>query len=140
VNITVRKATPADCDAIFTLVTQFATSFQPEQTAFERCAQYVMANEAAWWGVAETAETVIGYCLGFDHMAFYANGRVAWVEELMVQERWRRHGVGRALMGAFEEWARARGAKLVGLATRRAAPFYGAMGYEASATYFRKVL
>jgi GNAT superfamily N-acetyltransferase len=140
VNITVRKTAPADCDALFALVLQIATSFQPERTAFERCARHVLADEAAWWGVAETDETVIGYCLGFDHVAFYANGRVAWVEELMVQERWRRHGVGRALMEAFEEWAGARGAKLVGLATRRAAPFYEAMRYEASATYFRKVL
>jgi GNAT superfamily N-acetyltransferase len=140
VNITIRKATPADYDALFMLVTQFATSFQPERAAFERCAQRILADEAAWWAVAETAETVIGYCLGFDHEAFYANGRVGWVEELMVQERWRRHGVGRALMAAFEEWAGARGTKLVGLATRRAAPFYGAVGYEASATYFRKVL
>ena len=29
---------------------------------------------------------------------------------------------------------------LVALATRRAAPFYRAAGYEESATYFRKVL
>jgi hypothetical protein len=28
----------------------------------------------------------------------------------------------------------------VALATRRAAPFYRALGYEDSATYFRKVL
>ena len=136
----IRKATPADYDALFTLVTRFATSFQPERDAFEKSAQQVLADEAAWWGVAERAGTILGYCLGFEHTAFYANGRMAWVEELMVQERWRRHGVGRALMAAFEEWARARRAKLVGSATRRAALFYEAVGYEASATYFRKLL
>jgi hypothetical protein len=30
--------------------------------------------------------------------------------------------------------------RLVTLATRRAAPFYGALGYEETATLFRKVL
>ena len=43
-------------------------------------------------------------------------------------------------MTRFEAWAAARGCRLVALATRRAAAFYGAIGYEESATYFRKIL
>jgi hypothetical protein len=43
-------------------------------------------------------------------------------------------------MQDFERWAAERGAKLVALATRRAAPFYQALGYQESATYFRKLL
>ena len=43
-------------------------------------------------------------------------------------------------MNAFEEWSVAQGCALVALATRRAAPFYLSLGYEESATYFRKVL
>ena len=43
-------------------------------------------------------------------------------------------------MTAFEKWSAGRGAKLVALATRRAAEFYRAMGYEESATYFRKLM
>jgi hypothetical protein len=43
-------------------------------------------------------------------------------------------------MEAFESWAKSRGAALVALATRRAAPFYLALGYEESASYFRKLL
>jgi len=49
-------------------------------------------------------------------------------------------GIGSGLMNAFEAWARLRGSKLIGLATRRAAPFYAALGYEESATFFRKLL
>jgi GNAT superfamily N-acetyltransferase len=82
----------------------------------------------------------VGYLLGFDHPTFYANGRVAWVEELMVGEAWRRQRVGASLMRAFEDWARGRGCRLVALATRRAAAFYTATGYEESATFFRKLL
>jgi GNAT superfamily N-acetyltransferase len=57
-----------------------------------------------------------------------------------VRGRDRGQGTGRALMDAFEEWAAAEGCALVALATRRAAPFYLALGYDESATYFRKVL
>lgn len=73
-------------------------------------------------------------------MTFNANGRVSWIEEIMAAESRRRQGIGRALMDEFEKWARSRGSKLIGLATRRAAPFYDALGYEASATYYRKIL
>ena len=43
-------------------------------------------------------------------------------------------------MGAFERWAVNRNCGLVSLATRRAAPFYVALGYEESAACLRKVL
>jgi hypothetical protein len=43
-------------------------------------------------------------------------------------------------MEAFEGWAAAGGCALVALATRRAAPFYRALGYQESAAYFRKAL
>jgi hypothetical protein len=42
-------------------------------------------------------------------------------------------------MSAFERWAEGQGCALVALATRRAAAFYRAVGYEESAVYFRKV-
>ena len=58
----------------------------------------------------------------------------------MVDESCRRQGIGEALMCEFEGWARSRECRLVALATRRAAAFYGAIGYEESAVYFRKVL
>jgi NAD(P)-dependent dehydrogenase (short-subunit alcohol dehydrogenase family) len=39
-----------------------------------------------------------------------------------------------------KHYAASRGCKLAALATRRAAGFYRALGYEESATYFRKLL
>jgi len=42
-------------------------------------------------------------------------------------------------MFAFEDWAWEGGLRLVALVTRRAHPFYAAIGYEESATYFRKL-
>jgi hypothetical protein len=31
----------------------------------------------------------VGYVLGFRHLTFYANGRVGWLEELVVREKYR---------------------------------------------------
>jgi GNAT superfamily N-acetyltransferase len=136
----IRPATSADADTLFELVEQFATSFRPRRDAFDTCLRALEAEPSAWLAVAERGGQIAGYCLGFDHFAFFANGRVAWVEEITVRPDCRRQRVGGLLMASFEDWARSRGAVLVALATRRAAAFYRALGYEASATYFRKLL
>jgi GNAT superfamily N-acetyltransferase len=62
------------------------------------------------------------------------------VEEIVVHEAFRRRGIGTLLMQSFEEWATQQASHLVALATRRAAAFYQALGYEESATYLRKLL
>ena len=109
-----------------------------EQAAFEWAFAELLTQPDAFLAVAEADGEVIGYILGFDHLTFFANGRVAWVEEITVAEAFRRQGVGRHLMAAFEAWAAGREAKMIALATRRAAGFYAALGYEESAAYFRK--
>jgi GNAT superfamily N-acetyltransferase len=54
---------------------------------------------------AGAGENCVGYLLGFEHLTFYANGPVGWVEEIMVRPEQRGGGVGRALMAGFEQWA-----------------------------------
>ena len=136
----IRLAHHADAAAVLALARPFATSFVVEEQAFHHAFAALLASPQAYLAVAETAQQLVGYVLGFEHYTFFANGRVAWVEEITVSEALRRRGIGQLLMQEFEAWAVARGCKLVGLATRRAAAFYQALGYEASATYFRKLL
>ncbi len=136
----IRKATPADVDAIFNLATDLAISFDVEERPFWASFQQILLDDHAVLLVAVENDEAIGYCLGFEHTTFFANGKVAWVEEIMVISPRRKAGVGRALMTEFEQWPASRGARLVALSTRRAAGFYGALGYEDSATYFRKML
>ena len=136
----IRLAQHADAEAILALAKPFATSFVVNESAFHHAFLELLASPQAHLAVAETAEHLAGYVLGFNHYTFFANGSVAWVEEIMVREALRRQGIGQLLMQAFEAWAAARGCRLVALATRRAAAFYQALGYEESATYFRKLL
>jgi GNAT superfamily N-acetyltransferase len=139
-DISIRRATAADGNALFLLLEDFAVTFVPERSAFEVSLREILADEDANLSVALVDGEVVGYCLGFDHYAFYTNGRTSFVEEIMVREDVRKHGVGRQLITCFEQWSISRGSKLVGLVTRRAAPFYQAIGYESSGTFFRRLL
>jgi GNAT superfamily N-acetyltransferase len=58
----------------------------------------------------------------------------------MVSETHRRCGVGALLVAALEDWARSRGGVMISLATRRAAAFWASIGFEESASYFRRSL
>lgn len=139
-NINIRRAEPHDSAALFQLASEFASSFAVEKTAFERALTELVTHPETFLAVAEVDAELVGYVLGSDHWTLFANGRVAWVEEIMVAEASRRQSVGAKLMEAFEEWAKAREAKIIALATRRAASFYEALGFEESAAYFRKRL
>lgn len=139
-DIVIREANIKDEEKIFKLVKAFATSFKAERVFFSESLKHILNDNSALLLLAEANKEVIGYCLAFDHYAFYANGRVSWLEEIMVDESFRRMGIGKQLMIKFEEWSRLRNSKVAALATRRASLFYSAIGYEESATFFRKIL
>lgn len=138
--VVLRPACSTDSEGIFPIARDFATSFAVDRDDFTQNFSAILQDDAAWLGVAEADGDLIAYLLGFDHFTFFANGRVSWAEEVAVIESWRRQGVAAALMAAFEDWAKGRGSRQVALATRRAAPFYYAIGYAESAIYFRRLL
>ncbi|MBU3916698.1 GNAT family N-acetyltransferase [bacterium] len=140
IDCDIRKMKPEDFDKLYPLVQEFASSFTVSFESFKNSFESLMKDENALLLVAETESGIIGYCLGFLHYTFYANGKVACLEEIMVKASYQRHGFGRELLSHFETWARIEGAILNTLATRRAASFYYAVGYEESAAYFRKML
>jgi GNAT superfamily N-acetyltransferase len=136
----VRRAEADDAEAVADLAAGLAQSFPFSRAGFGLSYPALLADGDACLLLAVDGEQRLGYLLGFRHLTFYANGPVAWVEEVFVRGQHRGRGVGRALMSAFERWAATRDCALIALATRRAAPFYRALGYEESAVYFRKVL
>lgn len=138
---TVRRATPDDADDVWPLARAFATSFVLDRTAFDRSYPDLLADAGSLVLFATTPDLgVVGYLLAHTHRTFLANGPVAWIGEVMVDEGVRRSGIGRALIAQAEDWARDAGAGYVSLASRRAGSFYLALGYEDSAVFFKKVL
>jgi GNAT superfamily N-acetyltransferase len=139
-RIEVRRGVRDDADAVCTLAGQLAQSFPLSRTRFHDSYAALLSTDDTCLLVATDADEVVGYLLGFSHRTFYANGPVAWVEEVFVRPQFRARGIGRTIMKAFEDWAVHRHCAVAALATRRAARFYVGLGYEESASYLRKVL
>jgi GNAT superfamily N-acetyltransferase len=136
----IRGARPSDADAVADFAGGLAQSFAFSRASFDLSYPALLDADDACLLVATDGEEYLGYLLGFRHLTFYANGPIGWVEEVFVRDQNRGRGTGRALMDTFEQWAADQGCALIALATRRAAPFYRALGYEESAIYHRKVL
>ena len=139
-QLTIRRAGAGDIDGVADLAGDLAQSFTFSRKRFRIAYPALLADDGACLLLAVQGRERLGYLLGFRHLTFYANGPAAWVEEVLVRRQERGRGIGRALMNAFEQWAAAEGCGLIALATRRAALFYRALGYQESAVYFRKVL
>jgi GNAT superfamily N-acetyltransferase len=140
-DFVVRLAAAADRHRIWRLAQELAASFVPQRLVFDASFDALLAAPSDLLLVAVSpTQGVVGYVLASHHMTLFANGPVAWVEELIVDQRARNRGAGRALMSGVEDWARSLGAAYVSLGTRRAATFYTAIGYEESAAFFRKLL
>ena len=101
----IRQAEVRDSAGVFWLAQAFATSLAVEQPAFERAFVELLSDPKAFIAVAEVEGKVAGYILGFEHLTFFVNGRVAWVEEIMVSEEHRRTVIGQQLMEAFRDGA-----------------------------------
>lgn len=86
--------------------------------------------------VAEDGGTLAGYAMAVEFATLFANGSVAQIEALFVEEATRSAGMGRALVAAVVEWARSRGAVEVTVPTRRAGDYYERLGFERTAEYY----
>lgn len=140
-TMTIRRAAINDADNVWLLVQDFAPAFAPKREPFDLAFRSLLQVPQTLILVAEQSDgSVVGYLLAHCRATFLANGPAAWVEEVMVAERVRRHGVGQALMAEVESWAQAQGAAYISLASRRAGDFYRALAYEDAATFFKKPL
>jgi len=138
--IAIRRAMDRDLGPVLELAREFVTSYALDEEVFRASFFELVGSANIFFAVAEQDAQIVGYLLGNIHLTLYANGRVAWVGEIMVDASHRRQKLGEALMSSFEAWAKENGATEVNLATRRAGEFYLALGYVESATYFKKRL
>jgi GNAT superfamily N-acetyltransferase len=136
----IRRARLADELALFALVKQFPTPTPPSAETFAQSLRVKLKDADAFVAVAEIDGLIVGYVAGDAHETFYAGGKAAWVDEILVVAGERRRGIGRALMAEFENWAAGGRCRLVGLATRGATEFYEELGFETSAGYFKRYL
>jgi hypothetical protein len=83
----IRRAMAGDADAVAGLAAELAQSFAFSQEKFRRSYPALLATEDACLLLAVDGEECLGYLLGFLHLTFYANGPVAWIEEVLVRRQ-----------------------------------------------------
>lgn len=97
-EITIRPALPSDAEAVFELLSRFATSYAPQRAAFDATYSGLIQAPGSDLLVADRGGTVQGYVLASDAVTLFANGIVTELLELCVEEGERRRGIGRELV------------------------------------------
>ncbi|MFC8800083.1 GNAT family N-acetyltransferase [Promicromonospora sp. NPDC057138] len=139
----IRRAVPDHAHALAPLLGElgYPTSAEAVATRFARLAD--SENDPAWVAVdPDDEEVLLGFAAGHLFWPYELDAPVAELTALVVTERRRGTGSGRALVAAFEEWAKAAGCCRVTVASsvRRtgAHAFYERLGYEQLSKKFDK--
>ena len=144
----IRPARLEDADAVFGLLGQLATSFEPDRAAFDRTfadlfqaagAQTSTSSSETLLLVVEDDEQVVrGYALTSIVPLLYTNGPAAQIHELVIDEAARGQDLGSQLVHAIEQECLSRGVRQLTVASRRAAGFYDRLGYHSTAEYLKR--
>ena len=137
IRTTIRPALSSDADAVFGLLCKLAMSYTPLRAAFDGGYSRLLNGDGVDLLVAKRGGVVVGYILASNSVTLYANGTVTELLELYVVEEERSKGIGRDLVRRAVARARDRGAVEVTVPTRRAGPFYLALGFELTAEFFK---
>ena len=135
-----RTATMDDKEAIFLLANQLSEFIKVDKKIFTDNYREMISDKNHFLLVAELDEKVVGYLSGYFHKAIYANGLVAYVDEIVVLDCQRHLKIGTLLMKELEIIAKIKNCILISLATAGARAFYEKIGYETKAGYYKKYL
>ncbi len=137
----IREAVPADAAALAGLMDELGYPVAPEAlwSRIER-----MSSPLHCTLVAEIDGRMAGF-IGCSALAIYESDvPTCWIMALSVAARFRRHGIGRALLGAVERWCVERGLPDIrlhsGNARGDAHLFYEACGFDRAGLRFKKSL
>lgn len=129
-----------DFEDIYALSVQLSDKFKINKDIFQDSVQVMINDEnTILIGIFHDSK-LIGYLSGYIHTAIYANGKVSWIDEIVIDKDYRKSGYGKALVTEFENIARQQSAQLVSLSTRGVPQFYEKLGYEGGSIYFKKYL
>ncbi len=139
---TVRPASGEDAAALVPLLEALGYPAGPDGVGARL--PLLLDNPDATALVAVRDGGVVGLITAHSFTSIHAHAPIVWITTLVVAADARRAGVGGAMVGAVEDWARGRGATRVSLSTGLhrddAHAFYQRSGYVASGTRFSRSL
>lgn len=142
-HIIVRRALAEDRETVRALLVALGYAHLADDAGFEATFAAVLADPARGVWLAERGGEVLGLVTTMVQPQLRLAGVQLTIEELVVHERARGTGVGRALVAHAQEEARRVGARRVELTTNRTRPvylrgFYPSCGFtEASSAVMR---
>lgn len=143
-SIIIRRGQSEDRASVFTLARQFSTGREPIGrdeflVAFDNVLRH-RDQETNVLFVAELDEKIVGYSLMTVSRLLHAPGLTAHLQEIVVDEGSRGHGVGDRLMQANEHYCMGRGVRQLSASTARIGSFYNHRGFEPVGEHYRKIL
>jgi GNAT superfamily N-acetyltransferase len=141
-RVSVRHATPADAEAIASLLGELGYP----STVADVVSRLARLHDfpAAVVFLAEIDGAVAGVVTGHVFPSIHHTPVVAWLTTLVVGARCQRRGIGRYLADAIETWARGHGAVRVSVTSGQdrdgAHAFYEGLGYERTGVPLSKPL
>jgi GNAT superfamily N-acetyltransferase len=137
----IRPAEPSDADALSALVSELG---YPAPSDDIPARLRTLTSERAIALVAERDGAVVGFATAHVISTIHSPGPVGWLTLLVVAERVRGGGVGRALVAQAEAWARSMGAAKLSVTSGAqrddAHAFYERIGFARTGVRFGKPL
>lgn len=103
-NVTIRKAEPRDVPRMLELVRELAT-FEKQPDAVTVTEAHMLdagfGKQPVWWGwvAVDEAERILGIAICYERYSTW-RGRVGYLEDIVVSEAARGHGIGEQLFKA----------------------------------------
>lgn len=144
-GLDVRRARPADGEALVRLLSQLHPTYPPDPAAADEVIEAASQDPCRALLVATVDDEAVGTA-DLVMVPNMTHGGRPWavVENVVIDEPWRGQGIGRALMDEIDVLTRAAGCymvQLVSLDHRHGAhAFYTSIGYASNARGFRHYL
>lgn len=104
-----RQAVEADIDSLITLLEQLFTieqDFTADPDKQRRGLDQLLRSQLAYVVVAVLDGDILGMASLQVVISTAEGGRAGWVEDVVVREDQRGHGIGRAMLAHLSEWAK----------------------------------
>lgn len=143
-NFNIREAELTDFNSVFLLLRQLWPNLDLNYEELEEVFRRAVNSDNQWLIVVNLENQIIGFCSLSIKNSLWQTGSLGHIDELVVDEKQRGKGFGRALIRAVTDIARKNGCKRIELDSafhrQKAHDFYESLGFENRAYKFSKKL
>jgi len=138
--MSIRRIEIVDFPELYSLLTQLMTKGPLDRTRMEAAFRDILGDPSVRIGVFDDGQELLGMITVSVHSTLHHFGRVALIDEMVVTEKARRQGVGKAMVNWAKIQAKELGANAVELHSaefrQNARAFYESLGFNHKGSVF----